>query len=76
LELFLHARDHLARHALSRGRKPFGIPLFGDEPLEEIDAFAELADMITRLAELVDPLPFLNELAQRGVKAAVFEGAA
>ena len=28
------------------------------------------------LAELVDPLPFLNELAQRGVKAAVFEGAA
>ena len=28
------------------------------------------------LAELVDPLPFLSELAQRGVKAAVFEGAA
>jgi predicted dinucleotide-binding enzyme len=28
------------------------------------------------LAELVDPLPFLNDLAQRGVKAAVFEGAA
>jgi saccharopine dehydrogenase-like NADP-dependent oxidoreductase len=28
------------------------------------------------LAELVDPLPFLSDLAQRGVKAAVFEGAA
>ena len=28
------------------------------------------------LAELVDPLWFLGELAQRGVKAAVFEGAA
>lgn len=28
------------------------------------------------LAEMIDPLPFLNELAQRGVKAAVFEGAA
>jgi saccharopine dehydrogenase-like NADP-dependent oxidoreductase len=28
------------------------------------------------LAELVDPLSFLNLLAQRGVKAAVFEGAA
>ena len=28
------------------------------------------------LAELADPLPFLSELAQRGVKAAVFEGAA
>lgn len=26
------------------------------------------------LAELVDPLPFLNDLAQRGVKAAIFEG--
>ena len=26
------------------------------------------------LAELVDPLPLLNELARRGVKAAVFEG--
>jgi hypothetical protein len=28
------------------------------------------------LAELVDPVPFLTELAHRGVKAAVFEGAA
>lgn len=28
------------------------------------------------LAELADPLPFLSELAHRGVKAAVFEGAA
>jgi len=28
------------------------------------------------LAELIDPLPFLSDLAQRGVKAAVFEGAA
>ena len=28
------------------------------------------------LAELVDPLSFLSDLAQRGVKAAVFEGAA
>ena len=28
------------------------------------------------LAEMVDPLPFLTELATRGVKAAVFEGAA
>jgi hypothetical protein len=28
------------------------------------------------LAELVDPIPFLAELARRGVKAAVFEGAA
>jgi hypothetical protein len=28
------------------------------------------------LAELVDPLPMLTELADRGVKAAVFEGAA
>lgn len=27
------------------------------------------------LAELADPLPFLSELARRGVKAAVFEGA-
>jgi saccharopine dehydrogenase-like NADP-dependent oxidoreductase len=27
------------------------------------------------VAALVDPLPFLSELAQRGVKAAVFEGA-
>jgi hypothetical protein len=26
------------------------------------------------LAELVDPVPFLGELARRGVKAAVFEG--
>jgi len=26
------------------------------------------------LAELIDPLPFLSDLAQRGVKAAVFEG--
>jgi saccharopine dehydrogenase-like NADP-dependent oxidoreductase len=28
------------------------------------------------LAEMVEPIPFLTELAQRGVKAAVFEGAA
>jgi hypothetical protein len=28
------------------------------------------------LAELVEPLPFLVELARRGVRAAVFEGAA
>ena len=28
------------------------------------------------LAELVEPLPFLSELARRGVRAAVFEGAA
>jgi hypothetical protein len=28
------------------------------------------------LAELVEPIPFLTELARRGVKAAVFEGAA
>jgi hypothetical protein len=27
------------------------------------------------LAALVDPVPFLAELARRGVKAAVFEGA-
>jgi hypothetical protein len=27
------------------------------------------------LAALVDPVPFLGELARRGVKAAVFEGA-
>jgi saccharopine dehydrogenase-like NADP-dependent oxidoreductase len=27
------------------------------------------------LAELVEPVPFLNELARRGVRAAVFEGA-
>ena len=27
------------------------------------------------LAELVDPVAFLAELARRGVKAAVFEGA-
>jgi hypothetical protein len=26
------------------------------------------------LAELVEPLPFLQELARRGVRAAVFEG--
>jgi len=26
------------------------------------------------LAELVEPLPFLAELARRGVRAAVFEG--
>ncbi len=28
------------------------------------------------LAEMVEPIPFLTELARRGVKAAVFEGAA
>jgi hypothetical protein len=27
------------------------------------------------LAELVEPVPFLGDLARRGVKAAVFEGA-
>jgi hypothetical protein len=27
------------------------------------------------MAELVEPLPFLLELARRGVRAAVFEGA-
>jgi hypothetical protein len=26
------------------------------------------------LAELVEPIPFLGELARRGVRAAVFEG--
>ena len=28
------------------------------------------------LAEMVEPIPFLTDLARRGVKAAVFEGAA
>jgi hypothetical protein len=73
-----------------RGRQGSGrrVEVYGsiDRPTVAAGAVAALAcrrvvdGEVTRrgaggLAELVDPLPMLTELADRGVKAAVFEGA-